>query len=140
MTHRTVDGRKVNLVLSGSPRRNHRISGPARGSGGGRRGHRGRHRRAYTDLARRHSDDTARTDGQANQSAVEYVAQLVAEEAIDCDFRRVADGQVHAVSATCTHLGCTVGFNHYLLPDRHWGRSTPRSQRPTAVLPRWPQP
>ncbi|HBH59066.1 MAG TPA: FAD-dependent oxidoreductase, partial [Arthrobacter bacterium] len=22
-----------------------------------------------------------------------------------------ADGQVHAVSATCTHMGCTVGFN-----------------------------
>ena len=22
-----------------------------------------------------------------------------------------ADGQVHAVSAICTHLGCTVGFN-----------------------------
>ncbi|WP_426938474.1 FAD-dependent oxidoreductase [Pseudarthrobacter sp. S3] len=49
------------------------------------------HRLAYTDLARRHGDDTARTYGQANQSAVEYVAQLVAEEAIDCDFRRVAN-------------------------------------------------
>jgi Rieske Fe-S protein len=22
-----------------------------------------------------------------------------------------ADGEIHAVSATCTHLGCTVGFN-----------------------------
>ncbi|MDQ5861390.1 MAG: FAD-dependent oxidoreductase [Actinomycetota bacterium] len=49
------------------------------------------HRLAYTELARRHGDDTARTYGQANQSAVEHVAQLVAEEAIDCEFRRVAN-------------------------------------------------
>ncbi|MCO4261949.1 FAD-dependent oxidoreductase [Pseudarthrobacter sp. MDT3-26] len=49
------------------------------------------HRLAYTELARRHSNDTARIYGEANQAAVEHVAQLVAEEAIDCDFRRVAN-------------------------------------------------
>ncbi|MET3176651.1 UNVERIFIED_ORG: glycine/D-amino acid oxidase-like deaminating enzyme [Arthrobacter sp. UYCu721] len=48
-------------------------------------------RLAYTELARKHGDETARTYGQANQSAIEHVAQLVAEEAIDCDFRRVAN-------------------------------------------------
>ena len=49
------------------------------------------HRLAYTELARRHGNSTARIYGQANQSAVEHVARLVAEEGIDCDFRRVAN-------------------------------------------------
>ena len=49
------------------------------------------HRLAYTELARKHGDGTARTYGQANQSAIEHVAQVVADEAIDCDFRRVAN-------------------------------------------------
>ncbi|KRE80733.1 FAD-dependent oxidoreductase [Arthrobacter sp. Soil762] len=49
------------------------------------------HRLAYTELARRHGNDTARIYGEANQAAVEHVAQLVAAEAIDCDFRRVAN-------------------------------------------------
>ncbi|HYH76338.1 MAG TPA: FAD-binding oxidoreductase, partial [Arthrobacter sp.] len=49
------------------------------------------HRLAYTELARRHGDDSARVYGQANQHAVEHVAQLVAQEGIDCDFRRVAN-------------------------------------------------
>ena len=49
------------------------------------------HRLAYTELARGHGKVTARLYGQANQSAIEHVAQRVAEEAIDCDFRRVAN-------------------------------------------------
>ena len=49
------------------------------------------HRLAYTGIARSHSTGTARVYGQANQAAVEHVAQLVAEEDIDCDFRRIAN-------------------------------------------------
>lgn len=49
------------------------------------------HRLAYTELARSHGADTARTYGQANQAAIEHVAHVVAEEGIDCDFRRVAN-------------------------------------------------
>lgn len=49
------------------------------------------HRLAYTELARSHGTGTARVYGQANQAAIEHVAQVVASEAIDCDFRRVAN-------------------------------------------------
>lgn len=49
------------------------------------------HRLAYTELARTHGNDTARIYGQANQSAIEHIAHLVASESIDCDFRRVAN-------------------------------------------------
>lgn len=49
------------------------------------------HRLAYTELARRHGNATARTYGQANQAAIEHVAHVVASEDIDCDFRRVAN-------------------------------------------------
>lgn len=49
------------------------------------------HRLAYTELARTHGNDTARVYGQANQSAIEHIAHLVASEGIDCDFRRVAN-------------------------------------------------
>lgn len=49
------------------------------------------HRLVYTELARTHGMDTARVYGQANQAAVEHVARIVAEEEIDCDFRRVAN-------------------------------------------------
>jgi glycine/D-amino acid oxidase-like deaminating enzyme/nitrite reductase/ring-hydroxylating ferredoxin subunit len=49
------------------------------------------HRLAYTALAARHGQDTARGYGQANQAAVEHIARVVAEEGIDCDFRRVAN-------------------------------------------------
>lgn len=49
------------------------------------------HRLAYTELARSHGADTARAYGQANQGAIDHVAHVVAEEGIDCDFRRVAN-------------------------------------------------
>jgi glycine/D-amino acid oxidase-like deaminating enzyme/nitrite reductase/ring-hydroxylating ferredoxin subunit len=49
------------------------------------------HRLAYTGLARSHGNNNARTYGQANQAAIEHVAQVVALEGIDCGFRRVAN-------------------------------------------------
>jgi glycine/D-amino acid oxidase-like deaminating enzyme/nitrite reductase/ring-hydroxylating ferredoxin subunit len=49
------------------------------------------HRLAYSELARRHGNATARIYGQANQAAVEHVAHVVASEGIDCGFRRVAN-------------------------------------------------
>ncbi|WP_427131984.1 FAD-dependent oxidoreductase [Pseudarthrobacter sp. S9] len=49
------------------------------------------HRLVYTELAGSHSPDTARSYGQANQAAVEHIARVVAEEGIDCDFRRVSN-------------------------------------------------
>jgi glycine/D-amino acid oxidase-like deaminating enzyme/nitrite reductase/ring-hydroxylating ferredoxin subunit len=49
------------------------------------------HRLAYTGLADRHGRDAARVYGWANQAAIEHIAKTVAAEAIDCDFRRVAN-------------------------------------------------
>ena len=49
------------------------------------------HRLAYNELVRSHGADTARIYGQANEAAIEHVAHVVAEEGIDCDFRRVAN-------------------------------------------------
>ena len=49
------------------------------------------HRLAYTELADRHGPDVAGTYGQANQAAIEHIARVVAEEGIDCDFRRVSN-------------------------------------------------
>jgi glycine/D-amino acid oxidase-like deaminating enzyme/Rieske Fe-S protein len=49
------------------------------------------HRLAYTELTDRHGPETARTYGQANQAAVGHIARVVADEGIDCDFRRVSN-------------------------------------------------
>lgn len=49
------------------------------------------HRLAYTELAERHGPKVAGSYGQANQAAVEHIARVVAEEGIDCDFRRVSN-------------------------------------------------
>ena len=49
------------------------------------------HRLAYTELSDRHGPDVAGTYGQANQAAIEHIARVVAEEGIDCDFRRVSN-------------------------------------------------
>ncbi|MGO4192801.1 FAD-dependent oxidoreductase [Arthrobacter sp. YAF17] len=49
------------------------------------------HRLAYTDLAARHGVGTAATYGQANEAAIEHIADVVAAEGIDCGFRRVAN-------------------------------------------------
>jgi glycine/D-amino acid oxidase-like deaminating enzyme/nitrite reductase/ring-hydroxylating ferredoxin subunit len=49
------------------------------------------HRLAYTELARSHGTDTARSYGQANQGAIEHIRRVVTEERIDCDFRQVAN-------------------------------------------------
>jgi glycine/D-amino acid oxidase-like deaminating enzyme/nitrite reductase/ring-hydroxylating ferredoxin subunit len=49
------------------------------------------HRLVYTELAGRHGRDIAGMYGQANQAAIEHIARVVAEEGIDCDFRRVSN-------------------------------------------------
>ncbi|ABK01651.1 FAD dependent oxidoreductase [Arthrobacter sp. FB24] len=49
------------------------------------------HRLAYTELAGRHGKEAARTYGQANEAAIEHVADTVAGEGIDCGFRRVSN-------------------------------------------------
>jgi len=49
------------------------------------------HRLVYTDLADRHGPEVAGSYGQANQAAIEHIARIVAEEGIDCDFRRVSN-------------------------------------------------
>jgi glycine/D-amino acid oxidase-like deaminating enzyme/nitrite reductase/ring-hydroxylating ferredoxin subunit len=49
------------------------------------------HRLVYTELADRHGPDVAGTYGQANQAAIEHIARVVAQEGIDCDFRRVSN-------------------------------------------------
>ncbi|MFP4006654.1 MAG: FAD-dependent oxidoreductase [Spirulinaceae cyanobacterium] len=46
------------------------------------------HRLIYNDLIEQFDVETARIYGEANQAAIEQVATLVAEEQIDCDFRR----------------------------------------------------
>jgi glycine/D-amino acid oxidase-like deaminating enzyme len=49
------------------------------------------HRLAYTELAGLHGAEAARIYGQANEAAIQHVAGTVAEEGIDCGFRRVAN-------------------------------------------------
>ncbi|GAA2144820.1 FAD-dependent oxidoreductase [Arthrobacter humicola] len=49
------------------------------------------HRLVYTEITDRHGPDVARAYGQANQAAIEHIARVVAEEGIDCDFRRVSN-------------------------------------------------
>ncbi|NUS74563.1 MAG: FAD-dependent oxidoreductase [Corynebacteriales bacterium] len=49
------------------------------------------HRLIYTELNNSHGENTARIYGQANQAAIDYVAEIVATHNIDCDFRRVAN-------------------------------------------------
>ena len=45
-----------------------------------------------TPNSRTGTDRTSRgTYGQANQAAIEHIARVVAEEGIDCDFRRVSN-------------------------------------------------
>lgn len=49
------------------------------------------HRLAYTELAARHGTEAARLYGQSNEAAIEHVAGTVADERIDCGFRRVSN-------------------------------------------------
>ena len=49
------------------------------------------HRLAYSELAARHGVGTAATYGQANEAAIEHIADVVAAEGIDCGFRRVVN-------------------------------------------------
>ncbi|MEA5457127.1 FAD-dependent oxidoreductase [Sinomonas sp. JGH33] len=78
------------------------------------------HRLAYARLARSHGTGTARAYGQANEAAIEHIAHVVADEAIDCGFRRVAnytyaesdDGLelVRAEAALASRLGLPSTF------------------------------
>lgn len=49
------------------------------------------HRLAYTEVAGRHGVEAARIYGEANEAAIQHVAGTVAEEGIDCGFRRVSN-------------------------------------------------
>lgn len=61
------------------------------------------HRLPYNQLVRSHGTDTARIYGQANEAAIGHVARVVAEEGIDCDFRRVVN-YTYAESADTLEL------------------------------------
>lgn len=78
------------------------------------------HRLAYTELARRHGTNAIRTYGEANQAAIEHIAMVVAEEGIDCGFRRVANytyaetddavARVREEAALAARLGLPAAF------------------------------
>lgn len=78
------------------------------------------HRLVYTELADRHGPDVAGTYGQANQAAIEHIARVVAEEGIDCGFRRVSNytyaesddalAQVRDEAALAARLGLPAAF------------------------------
>jgi glycine/D-amino acid oxidase-like deaminating enzyme/nitrite reductase/ring-hydroxylating ferredoxin subunit len=61
------------------------------------------HRLAYNQLVRSRGTDAARIYGQANEAAIGHVARVVAEEGIDCDFRRVVN-YTYAESADTLEL------------------------------------
>lgn len=46
------------------------------------------HQLIYADLIDRHGEDKARLYGESNQAGVEFVANTVEREGIDCDFQR----------------------------------------------------
>lgn len=48
------------------------------------------HQLIYADLIKQHGEEKARLYGESNQAAIERVAQFVAEEQIDCDFKRTS--------------------------------------------------
>jgi glycine/D-amino acid oxidase-like deaminating enzyme/nitrite reductase/ring-hydroxylating ferredoxin subunit len=78
------------------------------------------HRLAYMELAGRHGAGAARLYGQANEAAIEHVAGTVADEGIDCGFRRVANytfaeserslGLVREEAALAAQLGLPASF------------------------------
>ncbi|MDV8147651.1 FAD-dependent oxidoreductase [Arthrobacter sp. B10-11] len=78
------------------------------------------HRLAYTELAGRHGTEAARVYGQANEAAIGHVAGIVADEGIDCGFRRVSNytyaesertlGLVREEAALAARLGLPASF------------------------------
>jgi glycine/D-amino acid oxidase-like deaminating enzyme len=46
------------------------------------------HQLIYADLIKQIGEEKTRLYGESNQAAIEWVAQLVAQEQIDCDFSR----------------------------------------------------
>ena len=55
------------------------------------------HSTSYTTIAKKFGDDGARTYADANQSALEFIAQTAKEQGIDCEFER-RDNYVYAES------------------------------------------
>ncbi|MDQ3777622.1 MAG: FAD-dependent oxidoreductase [Actinomycetota bacterium] len=49
------------------------------------------HGLGYTQIRRKHGEDGARVYAEANQAAIERIAQFVDEDGIDCDFERKAN-------------------------------------------------
>jgi len=78
------------------------------------------HRLTYRELRRSFGNDGARTYGEANQAAIEKIAELVKAEAIECDFRRVANytyaesaaalGQVREEAEIALQLGLPAAY------------------------------
>ncbi|EMQ99502.1 FAD-dependent oxidoreductase [Paeniglutamicibacter gangotriensis] len=77
-------------------------------------------RLVYTQLRESHGTDTARAYGQANEAALRHIADVVAVEGIDCDFRRVANytyaesddalALVHTEAELAAELGLPATF------------------------------
>ena len=78
------------------------------------------HRLVYGELRRSFGERGARTYGEANQAAIEKIAELVKAEAIECDFRRVANytyaesaaalGQVREEAEIALELGLPAAY------------------------------
>ena len=78
------------------------------------------HRLVYSELRRSFGERGARTYGEANQAAIEKIAELVKAEAIECDFRRVANytyaesaaalGQVREEAEIALQLGLPAAY------------------------------
>ena len=115
------------------------------------------HRLVYGELRRSFGERGARTYGEANQAAIEKIAELVKAEAIECDFRRVANytyaesaaalGQVGEEARSPWNLACPpptpMPRRSRSLPAAPFASTTRRSymQRNTSSgsRVRWPE-
>lgn len=97
-----------------------RVAGEASGRNGGQCNTGLAH--DYADLAARLGEDHARACYQAYDDAVDTVEQLVAQEAIDCDFRR------------CGKLKLAAKPEHYAKLERAWERLRQRADPNVELL------
>jgi glycine/D-amino acid oxidase-like deaminating enzyme len=97
-----------------------RVAGEASGRNGGQCNTGLAH--DYADLAARLGEDHARAYYQAYDDAVDTVEQLVAQEAIDCDFRR------------CGKLKLAAKPEHYAKLERAWERLRQRADPNVELL------
>lgn len=77
----------------------------------------------YADLVSRLGRDAARIYGESNQSALEFVCRVVAEEAIDCDLQRKA---AYTYSRSGERL---ERYGPRRMPPGSWGCPPPSSAR-----------